>query len=540
MVHSGGRRWAQVQPLSVLVALVGAVAVVAVCLIAFAVHRRTEQHLLTLQVREAASTVAAALPTVQSELDDGLQVAKATKSPSAFRTFAVARILSQPSYHSASLWQLSGGSLTQIAQVGAPPALITDGKLSFLRSMHPDSRLQISSLLPTAGGTVLGIADMPPDANGLIAYAESTLPPGRHLAVPSSNPYHNIQFALYLNSVTPPNLLEATGPAPIRGTHATATDAFGDAQIVVVGASKTDLSGALLADLPWIVLAVGLALAFGAAVMVELIGRRRRRAEALAEENQRLYLEQRTIATTVQHALLPDVPKLEELEVGARYLAGTAGIDVGGDWYDLVCEPGQCTFVVGDVCGRGLHAATMMASLRFATRAYIAQGDGPGAIIEKLGRLQDFEGGEQFATVLIGHIDIARRRVTLVSAGHPPLLIVTDSGAWFAEVPPGAPVGVEPSDVRQVEVDLAPGTVLVAYTDGLIERRDQSITAGMERLRRTAIDPAAPIDDILDRLVDELLPGGAVDDTAILVVRWRPEEPTPESAGRSYSAVSAD
>ena len=509
------------QPLTVLVAIVGAVAVVTFSVISFAVHRRTEQHLLDLQVREAASTVAAALPAVQAELEDGLQVAEATHSAAAFQQFARARILSQPSYHSASLWQESAGTVTEVASVGTSPRLLADGRLSFLQSMHPAAGLQIAPLLSAGEGAVLGIADMPPDGHGLIAYVESSLPPDRHLNVPSTNPFHNIDLALYLNSVTPQNLLESTGPTPIRGRHAVAADPFGDATIVMVGSTGIDLAGSLLADLPWIVLGAGLALVVGAAAMVELIGRRRRRAEELAAENQRLYLEQRDIATTVQQALLPEVPELEELEAGARYLAGTAGIDVGGDWYDLVCRPGSCTFVVGDVCGRGLQAATTMASLRFATRAYIAEGDGPREIIEKLGRLHDLDGGELFATVLIGQIDIAGRRVTLVNAGHPPLLIVTPSGAAFADVPPSTPVGVGPSVVTQTEVEFSPDSVLVAYTDGLVERRDLAITAGLERLRTAGIDPKAPVETILDQLVDDLLPGGAVDDTAILAVRWR-------------------
>lgn len=528
-----------VQPLTVIVAVIGAAAVVTFTLLSLAVHRRTEQHLLDLQVRQAASTVAAALPSVQSELDDGLQIARATGSANAFKTFATARILSQPSYHSASLWRLTGGTLEELAYAGSPPALQETGRTAFLQSLQPAQGIQVAPLIPSGGGAILGMADMPSAGGGLIAYAETSLPAGRHVSVPGSSPFHDLEFALYLDSVSPQTLLEASGPTPIRGTHAMATDPFGNSRIVLVGTSTADLSGGLLAALPWIVLGAGLALAAGAACMVELMGRRQRRAEELAEENQRLYLEQRNIATTVQHALLPDVPELEELEVGARYLAGTAGIDVGGDWYDLVCEPGRCTFVVGDVCGRGLRAATTMAALRFATRAFIAEGDGPRQVIEKLGRLQDFEGGEQFATVLIGQIDIASRRVTLVNAGHPPLLIVTESGATFADVPPSIPVGVGTGTVNQAEVDLPPGSVLVAYTDGLVERRDMDISAGLERLQSTRFDLEAPVEGILDGLVEELLPGGAVDDTAIMILRWRPEHAMGGPVADGYRGVTA-
>jgi serine phosphatase RsbU (regulator of sigma subunit) len=359
--------------------------------------------------------------------------------------------------------------------------------------------------------------------SGLIVYAESYLPPGRNLKVSPANPFHDIQFALYLNSVKPSNLIEETGTGSLPAGRARASAPFGDASIVLVGATRVDLAGGLSASLPWIVLGVGLLLTAGAATMAEALGRRRRVAEGLAEENERLYLEQRNIATTVQHALLPEVPKLDELEVAARYLAGTAGIEVGGDWYDLVCEPGKCTFVVGDVCGRGLRAATTMASLRFATRAYIAQGDGPAEIVGKLNRLQDFGGDELFATLLIGELDIASRRLTLVNAGHPPLLLVTPQGSSFVDIPPNPPVGVEWPEARSTTIELPETMLLLAFTDGLIERRDLPVEEGMARLRAMPIDPTAPVDVTLDRLVETLLPAGAVDDTAILAIRWRPD-----------------
>lgn len=521
MAHPG--RAGGLQPLTYLVLVVGASVVIAFSSLTLAVHDRTEQHLLQLQVRDAASTLAAGLPGIQSEMDDGLQVVRATGSPAAFRQFAADRILTQPSYRSVSLWRRTGGQVVPLSEVGARPALVADGRLAFLASLRPGAGIRVGPILPSGPGAVLGLADMPDQDGGLAVYAETALPPGRHITVPASSPYHVLQFALYVNAIRPPDLLESTGSTPIKGRRAVASDRFGDSSILVVGASRANLAGDLSADLPWIVLGAGLALTAFAAATAELLGRRRRRAEELAEENQRLYLEQRDIATTVQNALLPEVPTLEELEVGARYLAGTAGIDVGGDWYDVVCRPGTCTFVVGDVCGRGLRAATTMAAVRFATRAYIAQGDDPRRIVEKLARLQDFEDADLFATLLIGQIDIPSRRLTFVSAGHPPPLIVSPSGSSFVEVPPGPPVGVHGSPPPPAtEVDLLPGALLVAYTDGLVERREQSLTRGLELLATARIDPSAPVEETLDRLVADLLPGGATDDTAILAVRWRP------------------
>ena len=115
----------------------------------------------------------------------------------------------------------------------------------------------------------------------------------------------------------------------------------------------------------------------------------RRSLERIAEENRRLYSEQRTIAQTLQHALLPEaLPKIQGVETGARYEAGVEGVDIGGDWYDLIAlDDHRLLLVVGDVSGRGVRAAATMASLRYAIHAYAAQNDPPATILTKLSKL---------------------------------------------------------------------------------------------------------------------------------------------------------
>lgn len=543
MASGGAKGFLRVGALTLAVAVVGVAFTVTFSLLTLEEHHRAQQHLLRQQVGEAASALAASLPQIQIELDDSLQVAQATGSPSAFQRFTSSRTSNGVTFSSVSLWRRAGASVQQLALVGARPVLSTDGRTAFLAGLGPAAAIRVTPILPAGDRTALGFADMPVGDAGLIVYAEVLLPPGRHLAPTRGSPFGDLRFALYLNSVTPENLLESSVPTPIRSSHAIATSPFGNASIVLVGTTTTNLTGALSAILPWVVLAAGLLLTATAVGMTDLLARRRRIAEDLAEENQLLYLEQRNIATTVQHALLPEVPKLEELEVGARYLPGTAGLDVGGDWYDVVAEPGRCTFVVGDVSGRGLAAATTMAALRFATRAYIGQGDGPGVILEKLGRLHEFEGDELFATVLIAEIDIPGRRLTLASAGHPPLLVAGGKGAWFVDAAAAPPIGVEPDAAAPTTktVDVPEGSLLIAYTDGLVEQRDQSLSEGMEKLRNAAIDPSRPIGETLDRLIADLLPEGPVDDTALLGVKWRdrPSVSRPGSASRRRAAGAA-
>jgi hypothetical protein len=333
----------RVQRLTVGLVVVGLAITTALSLLTLALHKRTEKHLLRLQVHQAATTLAAVLPLIQSELDDSLQVAGATRNPAAFSRFVQDRSGDEIPFRSVSLWQLVNGTPRQVALVGAQPEITADGRTDFLAGIRPSPGIKVSGILPDGAAGVLGYADDPPSSGGYIAYAESSLPAGRHLDVGRSNPFGDIDFALYLNTESPADLLESTRPTPIRGTTDSARAPFGDSSILLVATPTVDLAGGLSATLPWILAGVGVVLTASAAGFTELLGRRRRVAEDLADQNQQLYLEQRNIATTVQHALLPAVPDIAELEVGVRYLAGTAGMEIGGDWYDVVCRPGRCT-----------------------------------------------------------------------------------------------------------------------------------------------------------------------------------------------------
>jgi serine phosphatase RsbU (regulator of sigma subunit) len=221
---------------------------------------------------------------------------------------------------------------------------------------------------------------------------------------------------------------------------------------------------------------------------------------------------------------LPRVPEIDGVEIAARYLAGVVDIDVGGDWYDVIpTGVDRCVFFVGDVSGRGLQAATTMASLRYAIRAYTAQGDDVATVLVKLGALLDIEADQQFATVLAGEIDVSRHSVTVVSAGHFMPLVVRDGVADFIVGPAAPPVGVAPLiQLTSITFDVPPHATLIAFTDGLIERKnDESIDTGLERLRSAAIGQTESLTDLVDRLVNELITADAPDDTVILAIRWR-------------------
>jgi serine phosphatase RsbU (regulator of sigma subunit) len=168
-----------------------------------------------------------------------------------------------------------------------------------------------------------------------------------------------------------------------------------------------------------------------------------------------------------------------------------------------------------------------MAALRHSIRALALQGDTAGDILAKLSRLVSVEQDGHFATVLIVEADPQTGSLAVASAGHACPLLVTDEGAEFLEVEIGMPVGVTGSpSYRTVERQVMPGAALLGFTDGLFERRGETIDAGLERLRSTVADAAdRSLPALLDLLVGRLA-GTAHDDAAILGVRW-PSTTTP-------------
>jgi serine phosphatase RsbU (regulator of sigma subunit) len=298
---------------------------------------------------------------------------------------------------------------------------------------------------------------------------------------------------------------------------------FANTSFTLVAAPRASLTGPLSRSLPWIVLGVGGVLALAGGAIVETLSRRRAVAEGLAAENERLYRQQRGIAGTLQHALLPEVPVVEGVEVAARYVAGVDELEVGGDWYDVIARPdGRSVFVVGDISGRGLAAATTMAALRFAVRAYLAEGDDIAAVLGKLRGLLDIDVDHQFATVLLGELDPGAGLIRIVSAGHFGPLVISRDGAKFLECPVAPPVGVPaPAAPSVTEVRVSGAVTLLAFTDGAVERRREDLDTGLERLRSTAVAAdALPLPAVLDRLMQIPTDNGGRDDTVILGLRW--------------------
>jgi serine phosphatase RsbU (regulator of sigma subunit) len=517
------RRMAHRLPLAIL--LLGAALTTILTWAAASANYSNDHRLLILQVRQAASVLGAVLPTIATPLTAAFDSSAATHNTKAFQQIISPSVGAAGPFRSVSLWLISPGPPKPLVVVGAQPLLPNEpgGVAAFFRQVKPDGALSVTSII---GGSTprLGYAEIPVgQGDTALVYAESPLPPNKQAVIPKNSAFSDLNFALYLGrKVGPSTLLETTGH--LTGFQAKTSVPFGDRALTLVGTTKGSLAGGLSADLPLIAALLGAILTVAAAVTAEYLIRRRRFAEFLALENASLYVEQRTIAETLQHSLLPEaIPHVDGLEIAVRYAPGIGGIEVGGDWYDVIPHgEGSVFFFVGDVSGRGLGAATTMGYLRHAIRAYAAQGGGPGAVLSKLGDLVDRASDGYFATVLCGQIDVARHTLTVACAGHFAPLVIDAAGARYVDVEVGPPIGVLPRTVPpETTITVLPGASVLAFTDGLVEHRGEILDVGLARLRATVQGHRGSVDGLVGQVLAALAPDGSDDDIAILGVKWQ-------------------
>jgi serine phosphatase RsbU (regulator of sigma subunit) len=241
--------------------------------------------------------------------------------------------------------------------------------------------------------------------------------------------------------------------------------------------------------------------------------------------NAGLYERERAIARTLQRSLLPErLPTPPGFRLAARYLAAPGG-NVGGDWYDSFFLPnGSLAVAIGDVIGRGLGAASVMGKLRNALRAYALELSSPSEVLQRMNRLLQHLDPEDMATVLYGTIDPGDLTFRFSSAGHmAPIIREPDGTVRMSKMEGGPPIGAPSGwsftdDVEQ----LPPGTSVVLYTDGLVERRDASLDDGFLWLSELCRADFGP-EERCNAIVDELTADGHLDDdVAFLVIQVAP------------------
>lgn len=246
-------------------------------------------------------------------------------------------------------------------------------------------------------------------------------------------------------------------------------------------------------------------------------------ARALARG--RRYDAEHQTALAFQRAALPDeLPSVDGLTIAARYRPATERAMVGGDWYDaLVLDDRRLVFVVGDVVGHGLVAAAAMGRLRTAFRAIAPLSSDPGELLRAMNLQVDSIPDSFCTTVVCVVIDVRTGTMTWSRSGHPPPMVLDAAGPHLLDEPGLPPLGVAPEAVASVHSHaLGAGDRVILYTDGIVERRGESIDTGLHRLGVVAenladLEPS----EFSDALVEALVPADEqADDLAVLVVRF--------------------
>jgi serine phosphatase RsbU (regulator of sigma subunit) len=520
---------------TIVVLVIGLLITATVTWTAWTLNAKTESRLLHLQTEQAGDVLTAAVPNTQTPLATAAQIAEVTGgSPSAFMQYFSPFVGPGQQFVSASLWEVDGAGARSVAVVGASSDLSAASATAaslINRALHSKSFV-VAGIVQHQSPHIGYAYGLPGPAPRFVVYAEHAVPADRRSAVASNSAFADLNYAIYLGSPTTGHLLTTSfSHVPAGGSTDKFRVPFGDSELTLVTAAAGQLGGTLSARLPWIFAILGVLLTVLAAWITRWLMRRRVEAERDSDQIRSLYgqlgdlySEQRSIAETLQRALLPHViPDIPHLEIAVRYVPGTRGMDIGGDWYSVLSiDDRHFAFVVGDVSGRGVSAASVMAALRFTIRTLLLEGNSPAEVLRKCSFQirADIEG--HFATAVVGIGDMERHEVTLANAGHLNPLLVTSGSTGFVETAVGVPLGIPGGGYESVTVATPSTSTMIAFTDGLVERRGESIDVGMQRLATATAAGNGPLDDLLTTIIGDLTDEDSEDDIAILALRWLP------------------
>lgn len=540
-----GRRPDRV-PVTIL--LLGLVATVLGVLLAVRTDRGNEERLLEVQTNQAATVLGIAADGFQEPMASALDVAASVLPQRRREVFAqrfVRNVGPEEPFQTGALWRRDGGVLSRVATVGVRPTSAESAVEKLLARAFASGTMAVEWVRDGERTRILfALADR---ETGFGVSTERVLPATRRSPVDTSSGFAGLDYAVYLGDSKRAGYLALTdvepSELPLDGLTHQVTIPFGDNVLTFVTRPREHLGSRLGQRLPWIVgLGIPLltALAFALARQV-LRAREQARTDtrtiaALYERVDALYGEQRELSLRLQRSLLPPtIPNLPGLEIAASYVAGGHGVDIGGDWYSVigVGEEGFA-FVVGDVSGHGIDAVAEMARARFTLRAYLVDGDAPHEALEKCSHQFDIATDGHMVTVVAGIGNRRTGELVIASAGHPPPLLVSPDGTTeYVPVHAGRPLGAGSGVYESTAVTLAPGTTLLCYTDGLIERRTEDIDAGFARLARVAAQHGeGRLEGVLQHLLEDMRDVHHDDDTAVLALRRTSAPGPPLPRGR--------
>ena len=493
-------------------------------------YNQTESRLLTQRTAEAGAAIQLSVAQIRLPLDAAAKLAKATNGDPASLTTSLAVVVGDgKTFTSAALYRI--GSAAPIAQIGNPVAMPLIGANS-AAAMLDRATSEPFVIVNLLGGDRrrLGyaVADSADHAQ-YVVYGERTLTADPNVRRRTDQPFAQLNYAIYLGSKPAADQLlgASVRHLPISGRHADQVVPFGDNSLLLVMAPIGHLSGWLFANLWWMVAALGVLASGAFGALTRGLLNRRDTALRLASENERLYSEQRQIAETLQLSLLPEhLAAPAGVAVAARYWpAGSANL-IGGDFYDLfTVADDRWAVAIGDVCGKGIEAASLTGLARHTLRAAARQSNSPTDVLLSVhNALRDHE-PPTFCTACFGYIsplDDGSYRVELSLGGHPqPLLRRADSHVEAVGTR-GTVLGmIDPSLVAST-VDLGPGDTLVFYTDGLTNAPADQAVSVEELTSLLELEGDQPIEQLADSiraLKHHRRPLGSGDDTALLIIR---------------------
>jgi len=265
----------------------------------------------------------------------------------------------------------------------------------------------------------------------------------------------------------------------------------------------------------------------------------------LVLDNARLYRQQRGLAEGFQRSLLTAPPEPDHVQIVVRYVPAAQAAEVGGDWYDAFLQPsGATVLVIGDVVGHDAQAAATMGQARTIVRTLAARDhEGPAAVLAEVEQVMQTLQSEILATAVLARLEqtdaeraAGLTRLRWSNAGHPPPMAITPDGR-VRVLDAGRPdllLGVRPDPPRrESEIVLEWDSVVLLYTDGLVESRDSDLDAGLARLQAILAELAGrDLDALCDEVLARMLPTNPGDDVALIAVQLHPQDrPRPPQAG---------
>jgi serine phosphatase RsbU (regulator of sigma subunit) len=512
--------------------LLGLVATTVTALIIGAVVRDQERRLLQERTDEIALVFRANLTAVRGQLTAQGGLLRATRgSPTAYTQAATQAVADGPGRLTFAWLRpdpaVHGYRVTAAAGLGLRPGeVVNDVRTRTLdraraakdyvttEVMGPERRLGFAMGAPTA----------PP---GTVLYREVALGPLGAPRDAGTAPFSELDVAIYgVPHARPAQVLTSTtSRLPMRDGAIDQPLQSGASRWLLSVRAREALVGGVADSAPWVTLAAGLVGSLLVAAVVEIAARRRKATLAV-------YASEHRVAETLQRSLLPVLPDLPQLDLAARYLASGVGQQVGGDWFDVFPIGGdRVGLAVGDVIGHDLEAASAMAQIRAALRAYAVHGDPPVTVITALGHLVDTFRLTQLVTVVYGVLEPAgpdgSRLLRYTNAGHLPPFLRHPDGYVEALTGGGSVVIGAPMlpAHAQAELLIEPGATLVLFTDGLVEVPGSSLDDALDRLSGALAEQHdADADTICRQLLSAMPPGELRDDVALLAVRLTPTD----------------